>query len=154
MADDHPLVAYLAHPVGAPDEAGVQANVQRGLRWLRWLVERTDLAVTAPWVGHVLAFLGTDADANAGTGAVHPIRARGMRDNLAVVDRCDLVVLCGDRVSSGMAEERDGGAIASCDLTVYGLAEPPQEGSEVEHQMFADIADAVAAFWAEVRRVP
>ena len=87
------LVAYLAHPVSAPDQAGIDANLANARAWLRWLVDNTDWAVSCPWMPYVE------------TLAESTYRERGLADDLAMLERHDLIVLVGGRVSSGMAVE-------------------------------------------------
>jgi hypothetical protein len=110
--------------VGAPTDAEVKANLARARLWLLWLIEReADYAFCASW----LPYLDVLTDDNG------PMRARGMRDNCAMVARCDGIVLCGGRLSSGMDAElarfkltRPGmmAAHGVADLTSLG-AEPP-----------------------------
>lgn len=88
------LVAYLAHPVGAPDRAGIDATLANARAWLRFLVDTTDLAVSAPWMPYVEA-LSEDK-----------YRDRGLEDDLAMLERHDAIVLVGGRVSRGMEMER------------------------------------------------
>lgn len=107
-------VAYLAHPVsGEPGPA-------RALRWLRWLAAQApDTAVIAPWLAHICA--GAD-DADPAQ------RARHLEHDMRVVRRCDAIVLCGGRISSGMhAEmtEASGVGVVVLDLTHLG-DEPPE----------------------------
>ncbi len=112
-------VWFMSHPVGAESERGVWGNLQRAARWLRWLRLRCpNVTIIAPWLGPLLA--GTEDDSNAED------RERGLRDCCAVVERCDGIILCGGRISSGMQRELDV-AISSCDvcdLTELG-EEPP-----------------------------
>lgn len=107
---------YVAHPLSGD----VQGNLARALRWLAWLAKRdADRAYIAPWIAFVMAG-ASDNDPVA--------RARGLADDVAVVTRCDGIVLCGGRVSRGMATERDA-MVAICgeilDLTHLG-EEPPE----------------------------
>lgn len=93
------LILYVAHPLGAPDRAGLDDNVRRAMRWLSWLRRSfPETTFIAPWIAAVLS--GED-DADPAQ------REAGLVDADAVVARCDGVVLCGGRVSSGMARERD-----------------------------------------------
>lgn len=120
---------YVAHPLAPtadqiaanlmfPDPRGkaTDANVRNAMRWLSWL-RRTYPSITfiAPWIAAVLSG-ENDADPAQ--------REAGLVDADAVIARCDGVVLCGGRVSSGMARERDG-AIYVVDLTSLG-EEPPR----------------------------
>lgn len=113
-----PLV-YLAHPVGASTPAGVTANVDSGLRWLRWLrhLEVTTVII-APWIASILA---GDEDHDPAQ------RERGLVDGETTCGRCNGIVLVGGRVTDGMRREvaatLAGGGWVS-DLTALG-ADPP-----------------------------
>lgn len=88
-------VIYMAHPVAGD----VAANLARALRWLSWIsAQNPDDAVIAPWIANIMS--GDDDNDPAA-------RARGLAHDVAVVKRCDRLVLCGGRVSQGMAIERD-----------------------------------------------
>lgn len=109
------MILYLAAPVSADTQDGIDANLARAERWLRWFVENTQHAICMPWSPYVRAL---DEKKH---------RERGMRDDLLMLERCDAIVLVGGRVSSGMNDERGhahkrGLAIAS--LIAFG-AEPP-----------------------------
>lgn len=108
-------IAYLCHPVSGD----VQGNIARALRWLEYMRRsEPEVATVAPWIAGLLS--GEDDDnPNA--------RARAIRECAAMAARCDRVILCGGRVSAGMAIERDacvaaGGSVV--DLTHLG-EEPP-----------------------------
>lgn len=109
-------VVYLAHPVGAATTEAVRANLAAAKRWLWALRCATDWSICAPWIPAVEAVL------DAGVPEAVE-RTRGLADDLAVVERCDAIVLCGGRVSSGMAMERDHAAsrgLRVVDLTALG----------------------------------
>jgi hypothetical protein len=83
-------VYYMAHPVSGD----VPGNVARALRWLRYLVDQHPYwAISAPWIPYVLG-LTEETD-----------RARGLRDDVEMVKRCDGIILVGGRLSQGMALE-------------------------------------------------
>jgi hypothetical protein len=111
-------VAYVAHPIGG-DVAG---NLARALRWLRWLIDRhPTMAFSVPWHPYCLAL---DNQNNA-----H--RARGIEDDLAVLARCEVIVLVGGRLSPGMSIELDRARVLGLEVIDYldlG-AEPPPEGA-------------------------
>lgn len=109
-------VVYLAHPVSAPTVVGIHENLRRAKRWQWALRCATDWAVTVPWAASVEAALAAGVDEPTE-------RARGMADNLAVLDRCDGLVGCGGRWSSGMVDERIAARVV-IDLTDLG-EEPP-----------------------------
>jgi len=90
------VVIYMAAPVGARDPETIDSNLERARRWLRWLVASVPWAVSVPWMPYVETFDETPAN-----------RERGLRDDLTMLERCDAIVLCGGRVSAGMAMERD-----------------------------------------------
>jgi hypothetical protein len=83
---------FMAHPVGGD----VSANLARAKRWLRWLQDKLpDDSIIAPWISY--CEVHDDAD---------PVeRERGIRRNLALIERCDRVVLVGGRISEGMQRE-------------------------------------------------
>jgi hypothetical protein len=112
-------VLYVAHPVaplrdevntlvarGGIDEkrAGmrlVDENLQRAMRWLSWLRRAfPKTTFIAPWISSILA--GADDSDPAQ-------REAGLVDCCAVVERCDGIVLCGGRISSGMRREMEHG---------------------------------------------
>lgn len=110
------LVLYVAHPLGAPDPEGLHANLEGAMRWLAWL-RRTfpEVSFVAPWIASVLAG-DDDSDPRQ--------REAGIVDALVVIPRLDGIVLCGGRVSAGMARERSA-ARRVWDLTVTGSDPPP-----------------------------
>lgn len=86
------VVAYVAHPVGG-DVAG---NLARAKRWLRWLIRNhRDVSFVVPWLPYCEVL--DDADPEQ--------RARGMADGEAVLRRCDVIVLVGGHLSTGMEAE-------------------------------------------------
>jgi hypothetical protein len=124
-------VVYVAHPVGADTATGIAANVARAHRWLAWLLAaEPDVAFCMPWAPYV-ATLPEDAHN----------RARGLRDDLAMVGRCDAIVLVGGRLSSGMALERAEArrlGLAVHDWTRLG-EEPPAIGVQLERAEWAEV---------------
>ena len=116
-------VVYLAHPVGAPDRDGIDANLARVRRWLRAIVDATDWSICASWMPYVEAL---DEDR---------YRARGLADDLACLERCDAIVLVGGRVSAGMAIERD--HAVTCGLRVIDLTACGEEPSDAARLLLA-----------------
>ncbi len=111
------IVAYLAHPVGAPDQAGIDANLANARLWLRWLVDNTPWAVSCPWMPYVETLPEAE------------YRERGLADDIAMLERHDLIVLVGGRVSNGMEMERQAAIEAGLevlDLTYCG--DVPESG--------------------------
>lgn len=101
------LVMYLAHPVSAPDQSGIDANLSNARAWLKWFVDHTSWAVSVPWMPYVE------------TLAEESYRDLGLSDDLAMLERHDAIVLVGGRVSSGMALERR--HAIECGLNVIDL---------------------------------
>jgi len=106
------LVVYMAHPVSGD----VEANLRNARAWLAFLVQTTEWSVCVSWMPYVEAL------------AEAPFRERGLADDLAVLERCDAVVLVGGAMSPGMAHERE--HADACGLQVADLLsigrEPPQ----------------------------
>lgn len=118
MSIEKQRLVYLAHPVGAPDAAGVRANLERAKRWVAYVYRvYPDVSPVAPYI----------TGAEVMDDHVPEQRSHGMRCNLTLLARCDEVWLCGGRVSPGMQVEadfaRDAGVLV-VDLCVCG-SEPP-----------------------------
>jgi hypothetical protein len=117
-----PILVYLAAPVGAPDAAGVEANLWDAGLWLRYLVDLADerarqIAWCAPWY----AYAATLDD------RMGPYRRRGMRDACAALERADAFLAVG-RLSRDVQDGMDlarslGLPIAS--LVSHGKQPPP-----------------------------
>lgn len=123
------LVAYLAAPVTAPTFAGIESNLASASAWLRWFVDNTPWAVSAPWMPYVE------------TLAEETYRERG---------------LVGGRVSSGMAMERAHAiehGLAVLDLTMFA-APPVAPSVDQAHAVLAcrRIAERITAARIEARR--
>jgi hypothetical protein len=85
-------VAYVAHPVSG-DVAG---NLARICRWLPWLLtHHPEVSFCTPWFYYVMALDDRHA----------AYRERGMSDDLAILLRCDAIVLVGGTLSVGMRGE-------------------------------------------------
>lgn len=120
----------------------LRANIDRAMHWLNWLrVSFPETTFIAPWIASILA--GADDSDPAQ-------REAGMRDNEAVIERCDGIVLCGGRISEGMRREMEHGVkarmmvphpewqaagwqptgdrFAAYDLTWMGSEPPPGDG--------------------------
>ena len=126
------LLAYLAHPVGMDRTLAEQAirrdNIANALAWLTWLVDNTRWAVSTPWLPYVQVLSET----------TH--RERGIDDNLASLERCDLIVLTGGRVSDGMEAERAHAVehrIPVVDLTGWGFHAPDAAHTEEARAVLA-----------------
>lgn len=89
-------VLYVAHPLGAPTKEGIQANIARAKRWLRWLCDHdTRHAFAIPWLPY----------AEALDDLIPEHRERGLRDGKEMIKRHDGIVLVGGRMSTGMVQD-------------------------------------------------
>lgn len=87
------MIYYVAHPLGT-GEARL-ANLARVKRWLAWLIKTyPDDAFCCPWVAY--------AESLPDDPASH---ARGLNDDLVMLERCGGLVLCGGELSKGMRVE-------------------------------------------------
>lgn len=165
------LLLYVAHPVAPTDDEiaavldsehqarprttaekskiALGRNLDRAMRWLSWLRRSfPETTFIAPWIASIMAG-GDDSDPKQ--------REAGLLDCCAVVERCDGIVLCGGRISSGMRREmehavtfHDPALFEVHDLTMGG-AEPPgfPPGAGPNAKTFEAYMDA----WAVVRRM-
>lgn len=108
---NEPPILYVAHPVAPrvdqlehmPPEsvqyvaqATVSENLRSALAWWRWLEgSLTEIVFAMPW------YVNVSANGNGDPALIE----RGLRDDIEIVQRLDGVVLCGNRVSSGMLKE-------------------------------------------------
>jgi len=115
------IVAYLTHPMGEADEDGGSLrgdNVANAMQWFKFLVMTTRWCITCPWFVYIAAV----------DDVFH--RPRAMRDQIELIGRSDLVVMCGGRVSPHMeleknhAQRRIREAIPVLDLTTLGVMPP------------------------------
>lgn len=85
-----PVLAYLSHPVGAPDRVELEAVLGQFRQWFRFLIGLPDpacrrIAWSAPWLAYVES-LRED---------VVQYRERGQRDALASLDSSHALVAVG-----------------------------------------------------------
>lgn len=86
------MVLYVAHPLGKGLER--DRNLNRVENWLGYLLKKHPndaLVLSWPMYAAVLD--------------EHTSRERGMRDDLAILSKCDGILLCGAFISPGMLEE-------------------------------------------------
>lgn len=85
---------YIAHPVSGD----VAANLANAKQWLRWAhIEHPCCAPIAPWIPACEVFDDSDAQA----------REHGLLCDMAIIERCDELWLCGGIVSAGMRIEQE-----------------------------------------------
>lgn len=98
---------FAAHALTSPtrpDELATKENLQRALRWLAWLRRSfPETTFIAPWIASVMS---GDDDSDPAQ------REAGLVDDCATIERCDGIVLCGGRISSGMRREMEHGIAA------------------------------------------
>lgn len=140
-------VLYVAHPLaptreeiaagprfavenGWGSDHAIRRNIDLALRWLAWLRRSFPQdTFIAPWIATVMSLHGDDSS---------ELREAGLVDDCAVVERCDGIVLCGSRISSGMRREmapgghrvgllRPGEPWSVFDLTVLQYKAPPPD---------------------------
>ena len=93
------MIVYLAHPVRPIDGETYGKNLELARLYLRAMIQRQINAI-APWLQPLLLGWVNDSDERA--------RELGLRQMHAIAARCDVIALCGPRVSPGMlAEMRD-----------------------------------------------
>lgn len=94
---------YMAHPVAPTEMITTAGNIRNALVWLSWLRRSfPETTFIAPWISVIQSLGNSDLPAD---------REAGLVDDCTVVERCDGIVLVGERVSSGMARERDHGSM-------------------------------------------
>lgn len=111
------LVAYLSHQIGVGngnDMVHRQDNIANAAAWVRFLVTSTRWAICCPWYPYVVAL-----------DEQH--RTRGIVDNIAILERCDILLQCGGRISAHMEVECQQAVergVTVVDLTDLGYQPP------------------------------
>lgn len=105
------IQVYCAHQLSALTREGITLNRQRAKHWAAWLWEQ-GFAVECSWI--VCTELLEETPEN---------RELGLKSDCEQVSRCDVMVLCGPRISSGMLREA-GAAKLIVDFTHLGLELP------------------------------
>lgn len=132
---DKVAVAFVAHPV----QGDVKANLDRGLRWLRWLIDHYD------WFSFNLCW---ESYCRALDDAVPEQRARGMRDVKAQLVQCNALFVVGGVITPGMTEEIEL-AHEEC-ITVYDLTSLGPEPPELTKKEAWDLLETGYASEAEL----
>lgn len=109
---------YIAHPLGQ-DPTERAANRRRAKRWFMWAAEQ-GVAPQAPWI--LLSEFWDETH-----------RDQGMAIDLATVEGCDEVWLCGPRISPGMLIESDHG-IAHCTRVAHYPEMSPEAAWEIVNE--------------------
>jgi len=87
------IVAYIACPYSAETSEGRTENRRRARKWAAWAA-RQGLSPVCSWIALTQEFEETPE-----------LREMGLAIDCAQVERCDLMLLCGPRISSGMLRE-------------------------------------------------
>lgn len=119
-----PLTAYMAHPLADFEGTTRAEHIVRAKRWMQWLTETFEVAISANWI--LVAEFWPETDEN---------RTKGLEFDKLHAIRQDLLFLVGGRVSTGMgiekhAVEAAGGVIL--DLTALGFEPPTAEQLDPE----------------------
>lgn len=104
-------LVYIAHPLGhGPDR---EANRERAARWVAWAADQ-GVAPVADWI--ILSGQWSEDR-----------RDDGLAIDFALIERCDEVWLCGDRVSPGMLAEANHASGVNVPVSIHCTAdgEPP-----------------------------
>src|SRR5258706_2447777 len=112
------VVVYVSHPIGEGDRADLEKrsdNIANAGEWMRFFINTTRWVMLCPW--YVYAITHGDQ--------IHA--PRRLIDQLATLERCDLLVLCGGFMSPHMrfdvkSAKRHG--IPIVDLTPLGVVPP------------------------------
>ena len=109
------MIVYLAHPVGFDPEERAK-NLENTQKWFLFLIKHTDWTICVPWFIYV-------------SNLDESYRKRAMRDDLAILERCDAIALTGGRISEGMQAELGLaflGGLKVFDLTSAGYEPTPE----------------------------
>jgi len=119
------IVAYIAHQLSAPTREGIEENRRKAAQWAAWLCVQ-GVSPVCSWI--VMTGVLEETPEN---------RARGLACDCAQVERCDVTILVGPVVSSGMKMEADHGiqhGVPVLDLTGMNFDEAAIELEEWIHQ--------------------
>lgn len=104
-------VAYIAHPYTAETKEERQFNRELAAKWAAWAALQ-GLSPVCSWITL--------------TGEIEEtpeLREMGLAIDCAQVERCDLMLMCGPRISGGMLREA-GSAKIILDFTYLGFVVP------------------------------
>ena len=91
-----------------------QDNIANALAWLEYLTSATSFVITMPWFANVVALS-------------HMLRDRALKDQTAVLRRCDAIIFVGESViGHQLVERRDArlAKLADIDLTDQAFKPP------------------------------
>lgn len=105
------IQVYCAHPLTAPTREGIDENRRRAAKWAAWLW-RQGFSVQCSWIVCTGELEETDEN-----------RELGLKSDCEQVSRCDIMALCGPKISSGMLREAAAAKVI-VDFTWLGLEVP------------------------------
>jgi len=105
------IAVYLGHPLTADTSEGIEQNRRNAARWAAWLWKQ-GFSVECSWIVCTGELEETPEN-----------RELGLRSDCEQVRRCDVMVLCGPRISGGMLREA-GAAKVIVDFTYKGFELP------------------------------
>lgn len=92
------IIAWMLHPLRGYGEYSSEDNLARAKRWMKWCLQNLqEVEVCADWI--LWCELLDDANPEE--------RARGLRYDQEMTRRCDMVIVCGGHLSSGMQSDLD-----------------------------------------------
>lgn len=110
------LVAYIAHPMGDEHSLSERGDqTANALAWFKFFINVTQWALTAPVQLYSMAL------------SEMLYNSRRLVDQLHILERCDILILCGGYISTEMHEEIDRAqrmGIPVLDLTMEGIKPP------------------------------
>ncbi len=143
---DREVVAYLSHSLGSSngkDTIHRHDNIANAGEWLQFLVDATSWIVLMPWYPYAIVLR-----------ELH--RPRAFADQLRVLKRCDVLVLCGGVISPHMRfeiTEAKRRQVAIVDLTDFGF-HPPEDTAAAGAVLDQRLEDAVTIAKADTKGRP
>lgn len=107
------IQVYLAHPLSAPTREGIDKNRANAAKWAAWLW-RQGFSVQCSWIVCTGELEETPEN-----------RELGLMSDCEQVRRCDVMALCGPRISGGMLREAEHAKLI-VDFTWCGIELPTE----------------------------
>lgn len=137
------LISYLSHPIGegeTADDVQRADNIANAGDWVRFFIDTTRWVILCPWYVYAITH----------GSAIHA--PRRLIDQLAALERCDLLVQVGGIISPHMTLEAMSAkrlGIPIVDLTTFGVLPPLPNDDAVQ----VILARAARALTKSPRRV-
>jgi len=133
------IQVYCAHPLTAPTREGINKNRANAAKWAAWLW-RQGFSVECSWITCTGELEETPEN-----------RELGLMSDCEQVSRCDVMALCGPRISSGMLREAEAAKII-IDFTHLGLELPLDLAWWDGRPVTLSNASQMALSWLEKRK--